>query len=225
MAAARTRGSCSRSATDGRAASDDYDVVTALPDSVIEEPLGRGADRGRRDAQAAGEEIEGGRRPGRTPPAGAVKAALPAPQLATLAKTSPEGDDWLVEAKFDGYRVPARLSKGVARIVTRNGNDWTAKLKSVAAAIESPGIEEAWLDGEIVVLKDAGGQDFNALQNAIDAKNAQITYLFDAPFLGGHDLRRVPLRARRAALRTRSRIGRTSASASPTTIRRAPPKC
>jgi bifunctional non-homologous end joining protein LigD len=31
--------------------------------------------------------------------------------------------------KFDGYRVLARIGRGEVRLLTRNGNDWTAKLK------------------------------------------------------------------------------------------------
>ena len=40
----------------------------------------------------------------------AVKSALPrfvAPQLATLVKEPPTGDEWLHELKFDGYRLQA----------------------------------------------------------------------------------------------------------------------
>ncbi|MEO8081165.1 MAG: DNA ligase D, partial [Caldimonas sp.] len=73
----------------------------------------------------------------------------------------------------------------------------------LAAAIESLGIDSAWLDGEIVVMSEAGVPDFNALQNAIDtAACVDIDYfVFDLPFLGGRDLRQVPLRSRRGALR------------------------
>src|SRR5690606_2247910 len=42
-------------------------------------------------------------------------AALPATfdaQLATLVKTAPEGDAWLHEMKFDGYRIAARVDRG-----------------------------------------------------------------------------------------------------------------
>ena len=179
--------------------SDSYDVVTALPDSVIENPLGLAEDRAKRAASPASTRIDG-------PPAGARKASLPAtlaPQLATLAKTPPTGDGWLVEAKFDGYRMLARISGGKARLVTRNGHDWTDKLGALARAVEGLGLDEGWLDGEMVVLNDRGGQDFNALQNAIDhAKSDDITYfLFDAPYLAGYDLRTVPLVERRVVLK------------------------
>ncbi len=206
-------------------AADQYDVVTALPDSVIEHPLGLLEAREPSsssavvvEAAAAASLSTGAAKTKRASPSkkraasaaalpdGAQKATLPdqlVPQLATLTKTPPTGGEWLVEAKFDGYRVLARLEKGRARLITRNGNDWTDKLRSLAAAVEALGIVEGWLDGEMVVAKQGGGQDFNALQNAIDqAKNEQITYfLFDAPYLDGYDLRAVPLEARRAALK------------------------
>jgi len=184
-------------------ASDRYDVVSALPDSVIAKPLGA------RDVrEPAVPEPESSSKPG--PPEGAVKGRLPAtlsPQLAVLAKAPPTAGEWSVEAKFDGYRVLARIAYGEVRLFTRNGNDWTDKLASVARAVADvfgkAGLDEAWLDGEIVVASPSGGQDFNALQNAIDrTKSDDITYfVFDAPFLAGYDLRRVPLHARRAALK------------------------
>lgn len=209
---------------------DAYDVVTALPDSVIEKPLGAADERGPAgrgpvaptDAPAAPAPAAAAKKappkragasgakaaaaPAGGMPAGAVKAALPetlSPQLATLSKKPPSGGDWSVEAKFDGYRVLARISKGKARLITRNGNDWTDKLGSLGKAVEALGVKEGWLDGEIVVGKAGGGQDFNGLQNAIDhAKNEGIAYfLFDAPYLGGYDLRAVPLFGRRAALK------------------------
>src|SRR4051812_6109103 len=45
-------------------------------------------------------------------PARRRASALPAfvpPQLATLHESAPDGDDWVHEAKFDGYRIQARL--------------------------------------------------------------------------------------------------------------------
>ena len=75
-------------------------------------------------------------------------------------------------------------------------------MKPLAAAIESLGIASAWLDGEIVVMNGDGLPDFNALQNAIDnaASEAIEYFVFDLPFHDGRDLRKVPLRARRALL-------------------------
>src|SRR5678809_85421 len=96
----------------------------------------------------------------------------------------------------------ARIEGGKARLITRNGHDWTKKMPALAAAIEALGLDSTWLDGEIVVMSEAGVPDFNALQNAIDSvAGEEIDYfVFDLPFHDGRDLRKVPLRARRALL-------------------------
>jgi len=181
----------------------EYDVITALPDSVVARPLGPVEEREPRGAppRAAGPENAA---PSESDMAAATRAPLPAkiePQLATLVATPPSGD-WIVETKFDGYRLMTRLDKGKAKLVTRGGHDWTGKMKPLAAAIESLGIASAWLDGEIVVMNDAGLPNFNLLQNAIDSASSEAIeyFVFDLPFHEGRDLRKVPLRARRALL-------------------------
>jgi bifunctional non-homologous end joining protein LigD len=87
------------------------------------------------------------------------------------------------------------------RLFTRGGHDWTKKLKRVASAVGKLAVASAWLDGEIVVLKD-GIPDFTALQNAIDgASNENIVYfVFDVTYLDGRDLCKTPLWSRRARL-------------------------
>jgi bifunctional non-homologous end joining protein LigD len=181
----------------------EYDVIAALPDSVITSPLGPVEDRERREAAKSVV----------TPPSAAQadlslakKAKLPAalaPQLASLATALPSGPGWTLEPKWDGYRILARIDRGAARLITRNGNDWTDKMSSLARAVETLGIDSAWLDGEIVVLDEKGVPSFNALQKAVDVRrNDRITYfVFDAPFFDGQDLRKVPLGSRRALLR------------------------
>jgi len=176
----------------------EYDVLTALPDSVVRQPLGPIEEREPRAAPlpAAPEGPDLSR---------AKKARLPErlePQLATLTATLPAAGDWVVENKFDGYRMLVRVAAGKARLVTRNGNDWTDKLGHLAAEVEQLGVRQAWLDGEIVVMNEAGVPDFNRLQDAIaGAGNGDIVfYLFDVPFLGDRDLREVPLQSRRAVL-------------------------
>ena len=183
----------------------DYDVIAALPDSVVEKPLGRIEEREPRGSVAApaarAQPISHAELPG------AAKAELPAtlaPQLATLAKSVPSGGPWSYELKFDGYRLLARIDeKGRVKLFTRNGNDWTAKLKPLAAAVQALGVKQAWLDGEIVVLDDHGTPNFNALQNAFDAAGTDrvVYFLFDVPYFEGYDLRQVPLHARRALLK------------------------
>jgi ATP-dependent DNA ligase len=69
---------------------------------------------------------------------GTEKVALPQwirPQLTRLVDAAPEGDQWLHEIKFDGYRMHARLDRGSVRLLTRTGLDWTHKYPAIAAAV------------------------------------------------------------------------------------------
>jgi bifunctional non-homologous end joining protein LigD len=152
----------------------------------------------------------GGRTRGAAAPAlpdGARPAPLPltlSPQLATLVTDPPvHAEQWIYEVKFDGYRILARIDGGKVTLFTRNGHDWTAKLKTLAQQVAALGLPSGWLDGEIVVVGEDGNTDFQALQNAFDsARTDTIQYfVFDLPFYAGHDLRKVPLVERRALLR------------------------
>jgi bifunctional non-homologous end joining protein LigD len=137
---------------------------------------------------------------------GARRAALPtfiAPELATRVDRAPEGDGWIHEIKLDGYRILARLADGQARLLTRKRHDWTARLPSLARALEQLPFAKAWLDGEIVVLGPRGATDFGALQAALgsDGSEASIRYVvFDLLHLDGWDLRATPLLERKALL-------------------------
>ncbi len=141
-------------------------------------------------------------------------AALPqfiAPQLATLVSAPPASGQWIYEVKHDGYRMLARLMKRDARLFTRSGRDWTEKLPHLARELKRLKIEESWLDGEIVVLRDDGRSSFQRLQNAFEAgRDSEIVYyVFDAPFLEGEDLRALPLGERKERLKERLKPSRT----------------
>ena len=178
-------------------ASVDCSVVDEMPDSVKGLlPPARSL-----NAAVAAETAETG-----LPPE-AVPCLLPlslSPQLATLATGPPPGGDgWLYEIKFDGYRMLVRNDAAGARLFTRNGHDWTAKLRALQKNIEGLGLPPGWYDGEIVVPDEAGIPDFGALQQAFENQRVDdvVLYLFDLPYADGHDLRRVPLDARRALLK------------------------
>lgn len=140
------------------------------------------------------------------PPQGARRAALPAtlqPQLAVLVDEPPaDVQDWVFEIKFDGYRMLARVEGGAIQLVTRNGNEWTSRLEGLVTALQSMELPDGWYDGEIIMPGADVPADFQALQGAFDsARTADIVYyLFDLPFCAGHDLRDVPLLARREVL-------------------------
>ncbi|WP_284619560.1 DNA ligase D [Aquabacterium humicola] len=182
----------------------EYDVVSALPDSVVAKPLPP-ADAAALPGRGGGLVDEAGvvRQPGDL--TGAKRAALPdklGPQLATATSALPERGDWLFEVKLDGYRVMARIANGEVALITRGGHDWTAKMRPIADALRALALKSAWLDGEVVVFGADGLPSFNALQNAFDHRRSeQIVYmLFDLPYLDGWDLRAAPLRERRALL-------------------------
>jgi bifunctional non-homologous end joining protein LigD len=179
----------------------EYDVVAALPDSVISKPIEKAPPKARTSSFKRKKSAEV------VSVSGAAKVPLPEtikPQLATLAAGIPATGEWLYEIKFDGYRLMARLEDGKVALITRGGHDWQAKMPALAAELVSLGLEATFLDGEIVVMGDNGNPDFNALQNAFDHRQGSdgiVFFVFDAPFFQGHDLREVPLRERRQLLK------------------------
>jgi bifunctional non-homologous end joining protein LigD len=107
-------------------------------------------------------------------------------QLATLRTKVPEGDQWLHEIKFDGYRVQAHLKKHNATLYTRGGHDWTDRFGTIAGALDYP-LETAILDGEVIVEKD-GRSNFSELQAELAAgrKRRLHYYVFDLLALSVH---------------------------------------
>src|SRR2546423_14707874 len=88
------------------------------------------------------------------------------PQLTQLVDAAPEGDGWLHEIKFDGYRMHARLDRGRVRLLTRTGLDWTHKYPAIAEAASSLGARQAYLDGELCGVGPDGITSFSMIQLA-----------------------------------------------------------
>jgi bifunctional non-homologous end joining protein LigD len=111
------------------------------------------------------------------------------PQLATLKSKAPNGDQWLHEIKYDGYRVQVHLNSGLKKVYTRNGLDWTKRFSTIAGALDIPG--QAIIDGEIVVVHE-GRTNFSELQAELAAgrQDRLIFYAFDLWRNG--DLRKLP---------------------------------
>ncbi len=135
----------------------------------------------------------------------AVSSSQPAtlhPQLATLVKISPEGEDWLHEIKFDGYRIVSIVKNGKIHLLTRNGKDWTKKIPDIAEALKALSIQQGILDGEVVVLRSNGTSDFQALQHVLkgEASDPLVYFVFDLPYCEGYNLCRTPLLRRKELL-------------------------
>jgi bifunctional non-homologous end joining protein LigD len=113
----------------------------------------------------------------------AAATAMPrfiAPQLCKTLSRPPQGDDWVHEIKFDGYRMQLRTEDGSATLRTRKG-----------------------IDGEVVALDDSGAPNFAALQAALSDGRSQdlVFFVFDLLFAGGEDLQALPLSTRKERLK------------------------
>src|SRR5262245_53323282 len=136
---------------------------------------------------------------------GRPRAPLPKflpPQLATLVIEIPSGDEWLHELKHDGYRILGRLDHGRARLLSRNGRDWTDHFPAVARGVERVPAEQAMLDGEVAVLLPDGTSSFQALKNFRSGTGGGLLayMIFDLLYLDGRDLTGVRLEDRKATL-------------------------
>jgi bifunctional non-homologous end joining protein LigD len=140
--------------------------------------------------------------------AGAVKASFATvakrirPQLATLVREIPAGDNWLHEIKFDGYRMICRKDGDAIQFFSRNENDWTGRFRSLVDPLRALPFEQAILDGEVCALAKSGKTDFQELQNAMKEGRAQqlAYYVFDILYSDGYDLTRAPLLERKEFL-------------------------
>ena len=128
------------------------------------------------------------------------------PQLATLVDEIPDGNDWVFETKYDGYRALAAIAGDQVRIYTRKGNDWTDKFGDLVAPLSKLTKGSAQIDGEITAIKD-GRSDFSTLKNALSSGASLTYFLFDLLEQDGESLERLPLLERKERLR--KLIGRT----------------
>jgi bifunctional non-homologous end joining protein LigD len=120
------------------------------------------------------------------------------PMLATLVDQVPEGDAWLFEVKWDGYRAIAYVRGGETELRSRNDNDLTQRFahvaREIAKAAKSP---SCVLDGEVCALDDQGRASFSEMQKGSDRL---VYYVFDLLELDGVPLVDLPLTERRERL-------------------------
>jgi bifunctional non-homologous end joining protein LigD len=120
---------------------------------------------------------------------------------ARLVDRLPEGDDWMYEVKFDGYRALLLKNGSHVQLRSRNDKDLTRAYPSVAAAGVRLQADQALVDGEIVAVDAAGHPSFQALQHrAAHPDHVIVFYAFDLLHLSGQHLAGRPLEERRAKL-------------------------
>lgn len=122
------------------------------------------------------------------------------PMLASLAKEFPEGDDWIYELKWDGFRAMAVLLNNRKDLFSRNQKNFNQKYYPIYNELLQFQFNVV-LDGEIVVLDKNGYPDFAALQQwRSEADGNIVYYVFDILWLEGLDLLKVPYSERRSLL-------------------------
>jgi bifunctional non-homologous end joining protein LigD len=57
------------------------------------------------------------------------------PQLSTLVTDAPDGDDWLHEIKYDGYRMLCRKDGERVDCFTRRGHRWSDKFPAISMSV------------------------------------------------------------------------------------------
>jgi bifunctional non-homologous end joining protein LigD len=120
------------------------------------------------------------------------------PMLSTSTDTLPQGEGWLYEPKWDGYRAIVTVSSGNVTFTSRNGNDLTERFRECARrAALAIRTADAVLDGEICALDDQGRSRFSALQ---EGTGTLVLVLFDILELDSEPLIDLKLVERRERL-------------------------
>lgn len=130
------------------------------------------------------------------------------PMLAAKSPAIPTGSNWLMEPKYDGWRVIASTIDGV-RLETRTGNEIT-QIPYIANALLERLPEDTIIDGEVVALHH--GRQWNRTQEILSttrggyqhkptADDPALTYvIFDLLQIDGEDIRQLTLIERKARL-------------------------
>lgn len=123
------------------------------------------------------------------------------PMLATPVDRPFDRPGWLFEIKWDGYRAIAEVEQQKVRLYSRRNLSFEERYAPIVRSLQQLG-HDAVLDGEIVVVDDAGKSDFQLLQRYQQTGHGHLVYyVFDLLYLDGHDLRGLPLRRRKELLR------------------------
>jgi bifunctional non-homologous end joining protein LigD len=131
------------------------------------------------------------------------------PMLARLTERRFSDPHWLFERKLDGERVLAFRDRDRVRLLSRNRAALNGSYPELVAALAGQACPDFVVDGEVVAF-EGPRTSFARLQQRMqiaDPERARASgvavhyYLFDLLHLEAHDLRRLPLRRRKALLR------------------------
>ncbi len=134
------------------------------------------------------------------------------PMLATLVDKPFDGQEWLYEIKWDGYRAIAFLENGAVRLVSRNQNDFTVAYPELSSVADFVKARTAILDGEIVALDEQGRPSFSLMQQRTGVGEGGrrirrtrddipvMYFVFDLLYLDGYNLMQAELVQRKELL-------------------------
>src|SRR5215203_4822969 len=128
-----------------------------------------------------------------------LKASFIEPMLLLRKESLPEGPNWLIELKLDGYRALAIKTGGKVQLRTRNDNDFSGRYPDLVKALAALP-DETVIDGEVVAFDESGRPSFNTLQNYGSSRAPVFYYAFDVLVLAGRNVMKEPLDTRRALL-------------------------
>lgn len=131
------------------------------------------------------------------------------PMLAKRVEQLPEGDEWIFEPKWDGFRVLIFRDGDEILIQSRDAKSLNRYFPDVEQTLRDQLPKKCVLDGELVIAHN-GRLDFDALQLRIHPAASRVKLLaqqtpaavvfFDLLSDGKRDLRNSPFHLRRAAL-------------------------
>jgi ATP-dependent DNA ligase len=121
------------------------------------------------------------------------------PMYARSVQRLPEGNDWVYEVKFDGYRCLAGKDSPGVTLWSRRANRFTDQFPTIAEACQHLP-PDTLLDGEIIALDQNGRISFNMLQHHRSQAQTILFYAFDVIIHRGRRLIHVPLETRRELL-------------------------
>lgn len=123
------------------------------------------------------------------------------PMLAKIKDKPFDGEDWIFEIKWDGYRAVSEVKRGDVALYSRNQLSFNAKYPSVVDALEHLNIN-AIFDGEVVAFDEEGKPSFQTLQLYDPDKNRLEYHIFDLIYLEGYLLTDLPLIQRKELLKS-----------------------
>ena len=116
-----------------------------------------------------------------------------------LRTSPPQGDAWIHEVKFDGWRVQLHKEGRSVAIYTKNGHRCAHKLELIAAAITHLPARSCIIDCELTACDEYGLPNFHAL-NIHNDRSERCIWAVDLLYLDGADLREHPLSYRKRQL-------------------------